>query len=134
MGAHYLHKLVAPKSVAIIGATTRTDSVGYRVFMNMIEAGYKGELYPVNPKYEEIGGKPCFASVEAIGKPVDVAVIVIPAKAVPGVIRECGENGIRGAVVISAGFRETGPQGERLEEDMMDAARRYGLRIIGPNW
>jgi len=133
MGAHYLHKLVAPKSVAIIGATTRTDSVGYRVFMNMIEAGYKGELYPVNPKYEEIGGKPCFASVEAIGKPVDVAVIVIPAKAVPGVIRECGENGIRGAVVISAGFRETGPQGVRLEEDMMDAARRYGLRIIGPN-
>jgi acetyltransferase len=101
--------------------------------MNMIEAGYKGELYPVNPKYEEIGGKPCFASVEAIGKPVDVAVIVIPAKAVPGVIRECGENGIRGAVVISAGFRETGPQGVRLEEDMMDAARRYGLRIIGPN-
>ena len=133
MGAHYLHKLFAPKSVAIIGATTRTDSVGYRVFMNMIEAGYKGELYPVNPKYEEIGGKPCFASVEAIGKPVDVAVIVIPAKAVPGVIRECGENGIRGAVVISAGFRETGPQGVRLEEDMMDAARRYGLRIIGPN-
>jgi len=133
MGAHYLHKLFAPKSVAIIGATTRTDSVGYRVFMNMIEAGYKGELYPVNPKYQEIGGKQCFASVEAIGKPVDVAVIIIPAKAVPEVIRECGENGIRGAVVISAGFRETGPKGVRLEEDMVDVARRYGIRIIGPN-
>ncbi len=133
MGAHYLHKVFAPKSVAIIGATTRTDSVGYRVFMNMIEAGYKGELYPVNPKYEEIEGKPCFPSIEAIGKPVDVAVIIIPAKAVPEMIRECGENGIHGAVVISAGFRETGPNGVRIEEDMVEVARRYGIRIIGPN-
>jgi acetyltransferase len=133
MGDHYLHKLFAPKSVAVVGATTRADSVGYRVFMNMIEAGYKGELFAINPRYEEVGGKPCFPSVEAIGKPVDVAVVVVPAKAVPDVIRECGENGIRGAVVISAGFRETGPQGVRLEEEMMDAARRYGVRIIGPN-
>ena len=133
MGVHYLHRVFAPKSIAVIGATTRADSVGYRVFMNMIEAGFKGDLYPVNPNYPEIAGKPCYPSVKAIGKPVDVAVVVTPAKTVPGLIRECGEQGIRGAVVISAGFREVGAQGNRLEEEMVDAARRYGLRIIGPN-
>ncbi len=91
MGVHYLHKVFAPKSIAVIGATTRTDSVGYRVFMNMVDAGFQGDLYPVNPKYEEIAGKRCYPSVKAIGKPVDVAVVVIPAKTVPALIRECGE-------------------------------------------
>ncbi len=133
MGAHYLHKLFAPESVAVIGATTREDSVGHRVFANMIEAGFKGELYAINPKYQEIHGKPCFPSIEAIGKPVDVVVVVTPAATVPALIREAGENGVRGAVVISAGFREVGPKGVRLEEEMLDAARHYGLRIIGPN-
>jgi acetyltransferase len=133
MGVHYLHKVFAPKSIAVIGATPRTDSVGYRVFMNMVDAGFQGSLYPVNPKHQEIAGKPCYPSVKAIGKPVDVAVVVTPAATVPGVIRECGEYGIRGAVVISAGFREVGDKGVQLEEEMVDSARRHGLRIVGPN-
>ncbi len=133
MGVHYLHRVFAPKSVAVIGATTRPDSVGHRVFTNLLDAGFNGELVAVNPKYTEVGGKPCFPSVKAIGKPVDLVVVVTPAKTVPALIRECGESGVRGAVVISAGFRETGPQGVRLEDEMVEVARRYGIRIIGPN-
>jgi acetyltransferase len=103
------------------------------VFTNLLDAGFSGELMAVNPKYTEVGGKPCFPSVKAIGKPVDLVVVVTPAKTVPALIRECGESGVRGAVVISAGFRETGPQGIRLEEEMVEVARRYGIRIVGPN-
>lgn len=83
MGLHYLEKVLAPESVTVIGASARADSVGGRVFANMIEAGYSGELIPVNRKYKEILGKPCFSSVEAIGRPVDLAVIIVPATAVP---------------------------------------------------
>ncbi len=133
MGPHYLSRIFAPESVAVIGATTREGSVGERVFRNMLEAGFSGELYPINPKYDEIRGKPCYPSIEAIGKPVDMVVVVTPAKAVPGVIKACGDQGAKGAVVISAGFREVGPEGARLEEQMVDNARRYGMRIVGPN-
>jgi acetyltransferase len=133
MGPHYLHRVFAPESVAIIGATPREGSVGERVFRNMLEAGYSGELYPINPKYEEIRGKPCYPSIEAIGKPVEMVVVVTPAKSIPNLIRSCGEQGVKGAVVISAGFREVGPEGARLEEQMVDYARRYGMRIVGPN-
>jgi len=133
MGPHYLSRIFAPESVAVIGATTRENSVGDRVFRNMLEAGYSGELYPVNPKYEEMRGKPCYPSIEAIGKPVDVVVVVTPAKSVPGVIQSAGEQGSKGAVVIPAGFREVGPEGARIEEQMLDYARRYNMRIVGPN-
>ncbi len=133
MGPHYLEKIFAPESVAVIGATTRKDSVGDRVFQNMIDAGYSGELYAVNPRYKEVHGKKCYPSIEAIGKPIELAVIVLPAKVVPDVIRQCGENGVRGVVVISAGFREVGREGARLEEQMIEQARRFGIRIIGPN-
>jgi acetyltransferase len=133
MGPHYLEKVLAPQSIAVIGASQRENSVGNRVFTNLIEAGYSGELIAVNKKYEELSGKPCVASVKDIGKPVDLAVVVTPADTVPGIIRECGEQGIKGAVVISAGFREVGPAGERLERQLMDHARHYEMRIIGPN-
>ncbi|MEJ2721794.1 MAG: CoA-binding protein, partial [bacterium] len=94
MEAHYLRRLFVPRSVAVVGATTREDAVGHIIFDNMIKAGFKGDLYGINPKYEELRGKPCFPSIEAIGKPVDLVVVVTPANTVPGVIRECGENGV----------------------------------------
>jgi acetyltransferase len=133
MGEHYLHRIFSPDSVAVIGATPRADSVGSRVFGNMIDAGFKGELVGVNPKYPEVDGRPCYPSVDDIGKPIDLAVVVTPAETVPGIIRQCGEAGITGAVVLSAGFSETGPQGRRLEQKMMDNASRYGVRVVGPN-
>jgi acetyltransferase len=132
MGQHYLHRIFAPESIAVVGATTREGSVGNRVFKNLVD-GYSGELYGVNPKHAELFARPCFPSIEDIGKPVDLAVIVTPAKTVPDLIRECGENGVSGAVVISAGFREIGAQGKRLEKRMMDNAARFGVRVVGPN-
>lgn len=133
MGPHYLESVLAPRSIAVVGASPRDDAVGGRVFLNLIEAGYMGELFAVNPKYTEVRDRTCVASVEKIGKVVDLAVIAVPAASVPDVVRQCGEQGIRGAVVISAGFRETGRTGERLEAEMMDFARHYGTRIVGPN-
>jgi acetyltransferase len=133
MGPHYLETLLAPTSVAVIGASQRQDSVGSRVFMNLIEAGYTGTLVAVNKKYQEIHGKPCYPSIKAMARPVDVAVVITPGAAVPSVIQECGEHGVKGAVVISAGFREAGSVGEQLEDELLRFARHYGVRIIGPN-
>jgi acetyltransferase len=133
MGKHYLHNIFAPESVAVIGASPRPDSVGNRVFHNMIEAGFQGDLYGVNPNHPEIQGRPCYPTIAAIGRPVDLAVIVTPAATVPDIIRDCGENGVTGAVVLSAGFREVGAAGKRLEQRVIDNANRYGVRVVGPN-
>jgi acetyltransferase len=133
MGSHYLNRVFAPGSVAVIGATERPDAVGSRVFKNIIEAGYAGELWGVNKKYDEVMGRHCVPSIDAIGKTIDLAVVVTPSETVPDVIRQCGEVGVKGAVVLSAGFREIGPAGRRLETQMLDYARRYSLRLVGPN-
>lgn len=133
MGPHYLQNILAAKSIAVIGASQKKNSVGGRVFGNLIEAGYSGELFAVNKKYKEVSGRPCVASIAELDQAVNLAVIATPASSVPSLIRECGERGIRGAVVISAGFREIGRAGERLEREMMDFAHHYGVRIIGPN-
>jgi len=133
MGPHYLDRFFAPRSVAVIGASDRPDSVGMRVFANLLEAGFQGELYPVNPRHEQIQGRPSYPSVEAIARPVDLAVIVTPAAAVPGLIAECGEQGVTAVVVISAGFSEVGARGARLQQAAVENARRHGVRLIGPN-
>ena len=133
MGQHYLSTMFEPASVAVFGASERRDSVGKLVFMNMIESGFKGQVYPVNPKHRKIQGHRAYPDLDSIGKPVDLAVITTPATTVPGIIESCGEHGIRAAVVLSAGFREAGPQGLKLEQAAQENARRYGLRFIGPN-
>ena len=133
MGQHYLSTMFEPASVAVFGASERRNSVGKLVFMNMIESGFKGQVYPVNPKHRKIQGHRAYPDLDSIGKPVDLAVITTPATTVPGIIESCGEHGIRAAVVLSAGFREAGPQGLKLEQAAQENARRYGLRFIGPN-
>ena len=133
MGQHYLSTMFEPASVAVFGASERRDSVGKLVFMNMIESGFKGQVFPVNPMHLKIQGHRAYPDLDSIGKPVDLAVITTPATTVPGIIESCGEHGIRAAVVLSAGFREAGPQGLKLEQATQENARRYGLRFIGPN-
>ena len=133
MSRHYLHGLFTPGAVAVIGASNTPESLGYRVFNNIIEAGFEGDLFAVNPRYKEVLGRPCFPDVGAIDSPVDLAVIATPAKTVPDIIRQCGEAGIPGAVVISAGFREVGEEGARLERRLVEQAHKYGVRVIGPN-
>ena len=129
---HYLSPLFAPASVAIIGASEEPGSVGAVLAQNMA-AGYRGALYAVNPKHKSVHGLPTFPSIGKVPGRVDLAVIATPAPAVPTVIEQCGEAGVRAAVVITAGFSETGPQGARLERALLENARRYRLRVVGPN-
>ncbi|MGR8933807.1 MAG: bifunctional acetate--CoA ligase family protein/GNAT family N-acetyltransferase [Gammaproteobacteria bacterium] len=133
MGPHYLNRFFAPKSVAIVGASEREESVGRRLLFNMLEAGYNGGLYPVNNKRDTVLGLKAYASIEAVPDPVDLAVIATPAATVPAILRQCGEKGVTAAVIISAGFAELGEPGKRLERELLDIARHYGIRIIGPN-
>ena len=133
MGPHYLNRLFSPKSIAVFGASERPESVGSRVFANLIAAKFKGDLYAVNPKHQRVQRKKSYPSIEAIGKPVDLAVIATPARTVPEIIRQCGEAGVPSAVVLSAGFGEIGGEGARLQSAMLDVARTYGMRLLGPN-
>lgn len=133
MSQHYLSPLFSPRSVAVIGASNRPNSVGAVVFANLFTGGYQGKLYAVNPKHTEIQGQPAFASIDKIGERVDLVVIATPAATVPDIIEACGKHGVRAAVILSAGFGETGPDGASLQQALLEAARRYGIRLIGPN-
>jgi len=130
---HYLDDLFNPEGVAIIGASERAGSVGRKVMHNMLHSKFPGGLFPVNPKHKSVLGKECYASVRDIRDKVDLAVITTPALTVPGVIKECGEKGIRTAIIITAGFSEMGEAGKELEQSVLETARRYNLHFIGPN-
>ena len=123
--------LFFPKSIAVIGASASPNKVGYSVLRNLLS--FPGSLYPVNPVRSEIFGRKVYPSVTEIPGPVDWAVIAVPARFVPGVMEECGKKGVRLAIIVTAGFRETGGAGAELEERVAAIARRYGTRIIGPN-
>jgi acetyl coenzyme A synthetase (ADP forming)-like protein len=128
-----LEAFTNPRGVAVIGASPKPGKLGHAVLHNVIRYGYKGSIYPVNPKGGEILGLPAYPSVKDIPGAVDMAVVLVPAAAVPGVIEECGQKGIKGAVVITAGFREVGREGRHLEHQLIENARRYDMRVIGPN-
>ncbi len=128
-----LEMFTEPRGVAVVGASPTPGKLGYAVLQNVMLYGYPGGIYPINPKATEILGLPAYPSVKDIPGPVDLAVVLVPAQAVPGVIDECGQKGIRGAVVISAGFREMGREGRQLEQELLKTAQKYGIRIVGPN-
>lgn len=125
--------LFSPKSVAVIGASREEGTVGHAVIRNLFTGGFKGQLYPVNPKAEEIEGLRCFPSIGAVPGPVELAVIIVKAQLVPEIIDQCGKKGVKAVVVISAGFKETGEEGRQLEEQVKQAAARHKLPLIGPN-
>ena len=133
MSTANLDKLFDPQSIAIIGASNKKGSVGYILLRNLIGAEYDGIVYPVNPTAPSVQGIQAYASISQVPRKIDLAVIAVPAKGVPDVIRECGEAGVSGAVIVSSGFKEIGTQGRRLEEQVVSIAESYGLRIIGPN-
>ena len=129
-----LDKIFRPRRVAVVGASDQPGKVGYILLHNLIGHGYEGVVYPVNGKREAVQGIAAYPNLSALPHVPDLAVICTPAATVPGLIDECGRLGIMGVVIISAGFREVGPDGKRLEEELKTAAARYsGLRIIGPN-
>ena len=128
-----LDVFLRPRSVAVIGASTNPDKLGYQILDRLIDSGFTGGIYPVNPKADEILGCKSFASVSAIPGEVDLVVIVVPSKFVAQVLEESGEKGSRGAIIITAGFREIGAEGAALESELLKIARRYNMRIVGPN-
>jgi len=122
-----------PRAVAVIGASRDQEKLGYGVLSNIIQCGYPGRVYPINPKADEILGLKCYPRVLDVADPIDLAIIVIPNKYVASSLEECGQKGIKGAVIISAGFREAGLEGVRMERELVAIAKSYGMRIIGPN-
>jgi acetyltransferase len=133
MGPHYLDRLFAPDAIAVFGASERPGSVGNIVFRNLLADGFGGRIYPVNPKHRRVRRRKAYPDIAAIGAPVDLAVIASPARTVPDIVRQCGEHGVRVAVVLSAGFGESGSDGDRLQAEVLEHARRYGMRVVGPN-
>jgi acetyltransferase len=123
----------SPKSVAVVGATENPGSVGRTILWNLMTSPFGGTVFPVNPKRPSVLGVKAYPSLSEIPEPVDLAVIVTPPPSIPGIIRECGETGVRGAVVISAGFKEIGPEGAALEQKVLEEARAAKIRVIGPN-
>ncbi len=128
-----LDMLFAPKSVAVVGASANPAKLGYQVTQNIIDSGYKGALYPINPNTPEICGLKAYTSLMNVPGSVECIVVVTPSKFVPGIMEEAGQKGVKGAVVITAGFREAGPEGRALEEQVIAIAKRYGIRVVGPN-
>lgn len=129
----YLNHFFQPSSIAVIGATDRANSVGMKVFKNLLQENFTGKLYAVNPKHTQVQGQSCFPSVDAINHQIDLAIITTPAPTVPKIIKECGEKGIKAAVIISSGFSESGPEGKKLESSILEIANQYHMRLIGPN-
>lgn len=128
-----LELLFKPRSVAVIGASRDPNKVGHAILKNIIESGYKGRVYPVNPKADSVLGLTAYKSVLDIPDEVDLAVIVIPAQNVLDVMEECGRKGVKFAIVISAGFKEIGGEGVEREKKLVEIARKYGIRVVGPN-
>ena len=133
MGPTQLSPLFNPESVAVFGASESSDSVGAKVFANLVDGGFEGDLIAINPKHDTVLGKPCFATIAAAEREIDLAVIATPGKTVATILRQCGEAGIRHVVILSAGFGETGDAGHASETELAQIARRYGIRFVGPN-
>ncbi|HQV69215.1 MAG TPA: bifunctional acetate--CoA ligase family protein/GNAT family N-acetyltransferase [Thermoflexales bacterium] len=132
-GEHALDAIFKPRNVAVIGATETQGSVGRTLVWNLLSNPFGGAIFPVNPKRPAVMGIKAYPSVKDIPDAVDLAVICTPPPSVPGVISECVDKGVRGSIIISAGFKEVGPQGVELERQVMEQARRGNMRIIGPN-
>ena len=133
MNKHYLTTLFTPESIALYGASDRIDSVGGVVFKNLLSSGFKGRIYAINPKRDEVQGEKAFSSLDDIEETVDLAVVATPAPSIPGIVEACGERGVKMMLILSAGFRETGAPGRRLEDRVTQLVRRYGIRLMGPN-
>ncbi len=126
-----MNRIMKPKSIAVVGASNEEGKIGNSVMKNLINGGYAGEIYPINPKSDEVLGRKAYKSVSEVSGDIDVAVFAVPAKFVAGALQEVGEKGVAGAIMIPSGFAETGNQ--ELQDEIVDIARKAGTRILGPN-
>ena len=128
-----LEALLVPKTVAVIGASRQPGKVGYEITANLIQGGFKGELVPVNPNATEILGRPCYPDLQTAGKKIDLSIVVVPSKAVKAAVESSINAGAQAIVVISAGFKEVGPAGAALEQEIAAYCASRGVRLMGPN-
>jgi len=133
MNKHYLASLFTPESIALYGASDREDSVGGIVFKNLITSGFKGRIYAINPKRDVVQGEKAFSSLDEIEELVDLVVVATPASSIPAIVEACGERGVKMMLILSAGFRETGAEGRKLEDRVTQLIKRYDIRLMGPN-
>ena len=131
--SHDLRPLLAPRSIAIVGASESPDSWAPEIYRSLLHLGFEGELYPINPKYGEVWGRPCRSSVLELPRGVDLVVFVVPARLVVRMIDDCGAVGVRGIMVVSSGFAEAGEEGRALQEELRQAAARTKIPVLGPN-
>ena len=128
-----LSSIFSPRSVAIIGATEALNSVGRTILENIVKGGFEGQIYPVNPKRDTVLGIQAYPSITAVPVAPDLAVIITPPPTVPGIVKDCGTRGVKGVIIISAGFKEIGAPGVELERQVLAEATKAGIRIVGPN-
>lgn len=128
-----LRPIFSPKSIAVVGASRSPMKIGYEILQNILVHGYQGRVIPINPEVPEIMGLRCLPSVLAVKEDIDLAIIAVPAEFVPKIMTECAKKRVKGAIIISAGFSETGERGRQLENEVLEIARRGGVRIVGPN-
>ena len=134
MNIHNLKSIFDPERIALIGVTTNPNSVSGKVLINLVSGGYRGVVYPVNPDHEAVMGIPCYPDMASLPRVPDLGIICTAAEKVPAIVRECGEKGVRGLIIMSAGFKEIGEEGQKLEDEIKAAIRRYeGMRVVGPN-
>jgi acetyltransferase len=134
VNVHNLDHIFNPSRIVLVGVTTNPNSVSGKVLSNLVGSGFSGVVYPVNPDHEAVMGIPCYPNIKSLPKVPDLAIICTPAEKVPGDVEECGEKGILGVIIISAGFKETGEEGKKLEDAIRGVKKKYeGMRIIGPN-
>jgi len=133
MNTHYLASLFTPESVALYGASDRVDSVGGIVFKNLLSAGFNGRIYAINPRRDQVQGEKAYSSLDEIEEVVDLVVVATPASTIPAIVEACGERGIKMMLILSAGFRETGAAGRRLEDQVTQLVKQFGIRLMGPN-
>jgi acyl-CoA synthetase (NDP forming)/RimJ/RimL family protein N-acetyltransferase len=131
--ARSIRRLLEPSSVAVIGASRSREKVGQVLVRNLVEGGFTGPVYAINPAASAVSGVPAYANVRDVPGPVDLAVVAVPAEAVMDVVRDCAAKGVRGLVVVSAGFAETGEDGRRRQAELVRIARSNGMRVVGPN-
>jgi acetyl-CoA synthetase (ADP-forming) len=130
---HTLDYILYPESIAVIGASRDPMKWGHMILASIINGGYEGKVIPINPREKEIDGLPCFSSVKEVPGSVDLAMVIVPARFVPSVIQECADKGVKGAVIITSGFGETGPEGRKVQDQIVKLAQDGGVRLIGPN-
>lgn len=128
-----IERLLNPRSIAVIGASQRSESMGRRILQNLVEGGFVGRILPIHRDAQEVAGIAAYRTVAEAPAPIDLAVIVVPVDQVPDVVADCGEAGVHGLVVVSSGYSDSGPEGVQRERDLVETVRGHGMRLVGPN-